>query len=68
VRIEPFYDRAAFVDDVLSTVKRSLLEGGVVVGLCGADHNVLKINPPLCASMEDAETLAVALDAALAAA
>jgi hypothetical protein len=29
---------------------------------------VLKINPPLCASMEDAETLAVALDAALAAA
>ncbi len=33
VVIEPFYDRARFVDEVLSTVRRSLLEGGVVVAL-----------------------------------
>lgn len=31
VTLEPFYDRAAFVDDVLSTVKKNLLEGGVIV-------------------------------------
>ncbi len=30
-KIEPFYDRAALVDKVLSTVKRSLVEGGIVV-------------------------------------
>jgi cobalt-zinc-cadmium resistance protein CzcA len=30
-KITPFYDRAHLVDRVLSTVKRSLLEGGVVV-------------------------------------
>ncbi len=33
VQLEPFYDRAAFVDDVLRTVKKSLLEGGLVVAL-----------------------------------
>ena len=33
VKIEPFYDRAAFVSDVLATVQRSLVEGGLVVGL-----------------------------------
>lgn len=33
VVLEPFYDRAAFVDDVLGTVKKSLLEGGLVVAL-----------------------------------
>jgi cobalt-zinc-cadmium resistance protein CzcA len=30
-KIEPFYDRTALVDRVLGTVKRSLLEGGVIV-------------------------------------
>ncbi|MDB4944389.1 MAG: Cobalt-zinc-cadmium resistance protein CzcA [Labilithrix sp.] len=30
-RVTPFYDRAGLVDRVLSTVKHSLLEGGVVV-------------------------------------
>lgn len=30
-KVRPFYDRAALVDRVLSTVKRSLLEGGAVV-------------------------------------
>ncbi len=33
VRIEPFYDRSAFVEDVLSTVRRNLLEGGIIVTL-----------------------------------
>ncbi len=33
VRIEPFYDRAAFVERVLSTVWKSLLEGGLIVAL-----------------------------------
>jgi len=31
LKIEPFYDRADFVEDVLKTVKRNLLEGGVIV-------------------------------------
>jgi heavy metal efflux system protein len=31
VTIEPFYDRAALVDRVLGTVRRSLLEGGIIV-------------------------------------
>jgi len=31
VVIEPFYDRAGFVDRVLSTVRKNLLEGGIVV-------------------------------------
>lgn len=30
-RIEPFYDRAAFVDQVLHTVRKNLLEGGAIV-------------------------------------
>ncbi|HVY32013.1 MAG TPA: CusA/CzcA family heavy metal efflux RND transporter [Polyangiaceae bacterium] len=30
-KIEPFYDRAAFVDRVLDTVQKNLLEGGVIV-------------------------------------
>jgi cobalt-zinc-cadmium resistance protein CzcA len=33
VVIEPFYDRARFVDQVLATVRKSLLEGGVVVAV-----------------------------------
>ncbi|MBI2395533.1 MAG: efflux RND transporter permease subunit [Deltaproteobacteria bacterium] len=31
IAVEPFYDRAHLVDRVLSTVKRSLLEGGLIV-------------------------------------
>ncbi len=31
--IEPFYDRASFVDEVLSTVRKNLLEGGVIVAI-----------------------------------
>ncbi|GMV15945.1 MAG: efflux RND transporter permease subunit [Sorangiineae bacterium PRO1] len=33
VVIEPFYDRSAFVDEVLGTVKKNLLEGGAIVAL-----------------------------------
>jgi cobalt-zinc-cadmium resistance protein CzcA len=31
--IEPFYDRASFVDEVLGTVQKNLLEGAVIVAL-----------------------------------
>jgi len=31
VAVEPFYDRAALVDRVLGTVRRSLVEGGLIV-------------------------------------
>ena len=47
-------------------LQQRLLEAGVVVGLCGADHNVLKINPPLCATADDMALLADACDNALA--
>ena len=43
-------------------LQQRLLEAGVVVGLCGADHNVLKINPPLCATVDDIALLADACD------
>ena len=33
VVVEPFYDRSAFVDAVLGTVKKNLLEGGVIVAI-----------------------------------
>jgi cobalt-zinc-cadmium resistance protein CzcA len=33
VVIEPFYDRADFVRQVLSTVQKNLVEGGVIVGI-----------------------------------
>ena len=46
-------------------VQTALLERGVVVGLCGREHNVLKINPPLCVTEEDADFLVDALDVAL---
>jgi alanine-glyoxylate transaminase/(R)-3-amino-2-methylpropionate-pyruvate transaminase len=47
-------------------VQLELLERGVVVGMCGREHNVIKINPPLCASEADADSLLAAMDAALA--
>jgi 4-aminobutyrate aminotransferase-like enzyme len=43
-----------------------LREAGVIVGLCGADHHVLKINPPLCVAAADIATLAQACDESLA--
>jgi alanine-glyoxylate transaminase / (R)-3-amino-2-methylpropionate-pyruvate transaminase len=47
-------------------VQLALLASGVVVGLCGREHNVVKINPPLCATAEDARFFLGAMDEALA--
>jgi len=47
-------------------VQLGLLKRSVVVGLCGRDHNVVKINPPLCVDEKDAAFLLEAMDAALA--
>jgi len=47
-------------------VQQRLLEAGFVVGICGAEHNVLKFNPPLCATADDIRRFAVATDEALA--
>ncbi len=33
VKLRPFYDRAEFVDQVLGTVRKNLLEGGIIVAL-----------------------------------
>ena len=49
-------------------VQLELLARSVVVGLCGRDHNVVKINPPLCVDEQDAAFLLDAMDAALGAA
>jgi 4-aminobutyrate aminotransferase-like enzyme len=47
-------------------VQLALLARGVVVGLCGREHNVIKINPPLCLTGEDARHLLETLDESLA--
>jgi len=47
-------------------VQLALLARGVVVGLCGREHNVVKINPPLCASDDDAAFFLTAMEEALA--
>ncbi len=46
-------------------VQLALLARGVVVGLCGREHNVVKINPPLCVSADDAASFLQAMDEAL---
>jgi alanine-glyoxylate transaminase/(R)-3-amino-2-methylpropionate-pyruvate transaminase len=48
-------------------VQLALLANGIVVGRCARDHNVLKINPPLCVTGDDARLLVEALDEAFAA-
>jgi alanine-glyoxylate transaminase/(R)-3-amino-2-methylpropionate-pyruvate transaminase len=48
-------------------VQLALLARGVVVGLCGRDHNVVKINPPLCVTDADAASLLTAVEESLAA-
>jgi 4-aminobutyrate aminotransferase-like enzyme len=58
--IEPAAEAASFV------VER-MREEGVLVGTDGPFHNVLKIRPPMPFDERDADTLAGALDAALAA-
>ena len=59
-------DSQAPAADAASLIQAALLERGVVVGLCGRAHNVLKINPPLCLTGDDARFLLAALDEALA--
>ena len=46
-------------------VQLALLARGVVVGLCGREHNVVKINPPLCVTADDAAALLQATEEAL---
>ena len=48
-------------------IQLALFERGIVVGLCGREHNVVKINPPLCVNAGDATLLLEALQEALAA-
>ena len=65
--VELVRDRATRAPAAAEAVRMQelLRQGGVIVGLCGADHNVLKINPPLCVSKADIEQLASACDKAL---
>ncbi|HZV93777.1 MAG TPA: aspartate aminotransferase family protein [Caldimonas sp.] len=65
--VELVGDRRARTPDAAAAARaQSLLrEEGVIVGLCGAGHNVLKINPPLCVTEDDIANLAAACDAAL---
>ena len=46
-------------------VQLALFARGVVVGLCGREHNVVKINPPLCVTEQDADLILEAIDTAL---
>lgn len=48
-------------------VQLALFARGVVVGLCGREHNVVKINPPLCVSDDDAASLLQAMEESLTA-
>jgi alanine-glyoxylate transaminase / (R)-3-amino-2-methylpropionate-pyruvate transaminase len=68
IGIEIVGDRASREADAAAAerVQLGLLERGVVVGLCGREHNVVKINPPLCVTAADARELIDAVDAALA--
>ncbi len=47
-------------------VQLALLGRGFVVGMCGREHHVLKINPPLCVTADDADQLLLATDESLA--
>ena len=68
IGLEMVKDRDSREPDAEAAVRLqlALLESGVVVGLCGREHNVVKINPPLCVSGADARFLLDGLDAALA--
>ncbi len=67
IGVEVVRDRAsrAAAADEAERVQVALLRRGVVVGLCGREHNVIKINPPLCVTTEDAQLLVEALDGSL---
>ena len=46
-------------------VANRMRERGVLLGTDGPHHNVLKIRPPLCFTIADADLLLAALDAAM---
>ncbi|MFO1200322.1 MAG: aspartate aminotransferase family protein [Burkholderiaceae bacterium] len=66
--IEFVADRASRAPDdaAAARVQEALRERGVIVGRSGQYKNVLRINPPLCVSADDAAQFADALDGALA--
>lgn len=47
-------------------VQLAPLGRGFVVGMCGREHNVLKINPPPCVTADDADQLLQATEESLA--
>ena len=67
--IEFVADRATRTpaEGVAARVQENLRENGVIVGRSGQYRNVLRINPPLCVTVEDAALFGQALDSALAA-
>lgn len=52
-------------DGAASRVQEALREGGVIVGRSGQHRNVLRINPPLCVTADDAAHFGEALEAAV---
>ena len=52
-------------DGAASRVQESLRERGVIVGRSGQHRNVLRINPPLCVTADDAAHFGEALEAAV---
>ena len=67
--IELVADRDAKTPDATLTsfVVNHAKEHGVLLSIDGPHHNVIKIKPPIIFSIEDANRLVVAVDAALAA-
>ncbi|KAB2919392.1 MAG: aspartate aminotransferase family protein [Hyphomicrobiaceae bacterium] len=53
-------------DKEASRVQECARENGVILGRSGQHKNVLRINPPLCMSMDDVKLLEQALDGAVA--
>jgi 4-aminobutyrate aminotransferase-like enzyme len=60
-------DRATKAPDATLTaaVVNHVKENGVLLSIDGPHHNVIKIKPPIVFSMEDADRLVAAVDAAL---
>jgi alanine-glyoxylate transaminase/(R)-3-amino-2-methylpropionate-pyruvate transaminase len=52
--------------DSAARIQEALRERGVIVGRSGQHKNVLRINPPLCVTVEDAAAFADALESSLA--
>ena len=52
--------------DKTTRVVNAMREDGVLISACGADHNILKIRPPLIFTRENVDFFAEVLDRALA--